>query len=622
MTTDFTEVGLKVGLEFHQRLDTSKLFCNCSSAIQEEHPYTTIVRKLRPASSELGEIDPAAFQEFLRNKTFTYELFHDETCLIECDEQPPNPLNEEALDIALEIALMLNCDVVDEVHVMRKIVIDGSNTTGFQRTAMIAHQGKLKTVHAEVGINGIFLEEEAAGIIGEKGKAHYRLDRLGVPLIEIATDVMQLEPKQVKEVALQLGKFLRVTGKVQRGLGSIRQDLNVSIKHGNRVEIKGVQDIRILDKLIEYEIQRQQNLIELKEELERRKLKKQKPEIQAFSKYFERTKFKIFADTLKKGLKIHAIVLDNFKDILGTELQPGRRFGTELADIAKMYGLGGIIHTDENLSLYGIKQEIDVIRKDLNLSENDTIVMMVGPPPAMEKTFSSIIERINQAFEGVLREVRKANADGTTSFLRVLPGASRLYPETDLEPIYISEKKIQELKNVLPDEPDKVLEKLKSKYKLSEEFADRMVANKNSALFYEICDSIKGIDANIVANTFLNTMVALKREGFNSTKVTEKNLKELFKAVADKKITQKAIPDILKILSREPSKTVADIIKNYGVVSEDEVRKEIKALIVSNKELAKDKYKAENVFMGLLMKKYKGKVEGALISKILKEELK
>ena len=265
---DYEKLGLKMGLEIHQQLNTSKkLFSPCKCRLTDKKPELKILRKLRPTQSELGKIDRAAFEESRRKLQFIYESYDYDTCLVEADEEPPHPLNLEALDISLIIAALLNMTVVDEFHTMRKQVIDGSNTGGFQRTGLVATNGYLDTDYGRVTIENLCLEEDAARRMGEKkGLAIFRLDRLGIPLVEITTDPSIKHPEQVKDVAYQLGQILRST-KVKRGLGTIRQDLNISISEGARVEIKGVQNLDLMPAMVKNEVNRQINLIEIKNEL-------------------------------------------------------------------------------------------------------------------------------------------------------------------------------------------------------------------------------------------------------------------------------------------------------------------------------------------------------------------
>jgi Glu-tRNA(Gln) amidotransferase subunit E-like FAD-binding protein len=261
---DYEKLGFKCGLEIHQQLDTKKLFCNCPSVLRQDEPNFKIKRKLHVVAGESGEVDIAAKHEAEKDKEFVYEAY-DTTCLVELDEMPPYEINKEALETAIQIAIMLNARILPITQIMRKTVIDGSNTSGFQRTTLIAHDGWVITKTGRVGIQSICLEEDAARIIEKKDNYKiFRLDRLGIPLVEIATDPDMKDAEQVKEVALYIGKILR-SCKIRRGIGTIRQDVNVSIRKGERVEIKGFQDPAMMVKTIDTEIKRQLNLIEKKE---------------------------------------------------------------------------------------------------------------------------------------------------------------------------------------------------------------------------------------------------------------------------------------------------------------------------------------------------------------------
>ena len=265
MGIDYKSVKLRVGLELHVQLNTvHKLFCNCSTAMKEKDAERILQRRQHIVASELGDVDRAAQYEFLRHRSFNYQIFPKEVCLVESDEEPPHEVNKEALDVALKIAIMFNCHVPDEIHVMRKTVIDGSNTGGFQRTMIVGMGGWIKYKDKRVEISQISLEEDASAIVpNENGKVTFRLNRLGTPLVEIDTGILEgFLPEEVQEIASMMGLIAKSTGKLKRGLGTIRQDVNVSVKGGNRVEIKGVQDLGLMDKVIEFEANRQLALIQ------------------------------------------------------------------------------------------------------------------------------------------------------------------------------------------------------------------------------------------------------------------------------------------------------------------------------------------------------------------------
>ncbi|MCX6777520.1 MAG: Glu-tRNA(Gln) amidotransferase subunit GatE [Candidatus Micrarchaeota archaeon] len=261
---------MKCGIEIHQRLDTHKLFCNCSSSLSGARGIV-IRRKQRVVAGELGDVDPAALYEYVRDRKIAYQAIEGCSCLVESDDEPPHDLNGEALEIVIEMCLLLNANVVDEIQMMRKTVIDGSNTSGFQRTAIVGMDGGMETSEGKVDITGICLEEESAGILqSDKGLNSFSLDRLGIPLIEIATDASIKSGEHAQEIAKKLGMLLRATGKVQRGIGTIRQDVNVSTERGARVEIKGAQELSLIGKMVDMEVKRQDGLVEVAGELKAR----------------------------------------------------------------------------------------------------------------------------------------------------------------------------------------------------------------------------------------------------------------------------------------------------------------------------------------------------------------
>jgi Glu-tRNA(Gln) amidotransferase subunit E-like FAD-binding protein len=264
---DYEKVGFKCGIEIHNRLSTkTKLFCNCAPRFPGGKLESLIKRKMRAVAGEMGQVDTAALYEYLRNRTFFYQCYDKETCLVETDEEPPRSISKEAMEIALQVAKMLKADIPNEIHIMRKTVVDGSNTSGFQRTAIVGMNGTLDTSQGKVGITNVCLEEESSGIVKQEGgEITYRLDRLGIPLIEVGTAPDIKNPEHAKEVAEKLGMIIRSTGKSQRGIGVTRQDINVSISKGARVEIKGVQELDIIGQLIDGEIKRQQGLLERNE---------------------------------------------------------------------------------------------------------------------------------------------------------------------------------------------------------------------------------------------------------------------------------------------------------------------------------------------------------------------
>jgi len=381
MTTyDYEELGLVAGLEIHQQLDTAtKLFCNCPTRIREPEESTrSLTRYLHPTKSELGEIDEAALEESMVDREFEY-LAYDSTCLVEEDDEPPHRVDREAMEVALEIGQLLDMHVADQVHVMRKIVIDGSNTSGFQRSMLVANDGAIETSEGPVGIEDMLLEEESAQRVEETDDGvRFSLDRLGIPLVEIGTKPDIRSPEQAREAAERIGMLLRSTGKVKRGLGTIRQDVNVSIADGARIELKGVQSLDDIDDIVRNEVRRQVELLDIRDELHERGASVGEP--LDVTEVFDDTESGVIRGALDAGGVVQAVLLEGFDGLVGREIQPDRRLGTELSDYAKRHGAGGIFHTDE-LPAYGVTdEEITALREAAEAGPEDAVAIVADNP--------------------------------------------------------------------------------------------------------------------------------------------------------------------------------------------------------------------------------------------------
>jgi glutamyl-tRNA(Gln) amidotransferase subunit E (EC 6.3.5.7) len=446
---DYRALGLKTGLEIHIQLNTSrKLFCGCPPVLRDDEPHFRVSRRLYVALSELGSVDPAAVWEVRKRRVFVYEGYRDTTCLVELDEEPPHLPDEEALAAAVAVAKMFNAKLYDEIYVMRKTVVDGSNTSGFQRTMLVAHDGRTKVLGYEIAVDTIALEEDAARKMKEEGKyVYYRLDRLGIPLVEISTSPMEYEPQQIEEVAWIIGYGVKVTGRAKRGLGTVRQDVNVSIAGGAKTEIKGVPKLELIPKVVEYEVLRQLNLLRVRDELRNRGAQPPEGGHLDVTDVFRDTKSKVLRRVLDAGGVVYAVKAPGFQKLLGFEVQPGRRLGTELADYVRAWTeLGGLMHSDE-LPGYGITSD-EVRAVEQRLGTNSFILLSGLDPREVAEAVDVVAQRLRQAFEGVPEETRAANPDGTTRFMRPRPGAARMYPETDLPPVRITieiEKKAEEI---------------------------------------------------------------------------------------------------------------------------------------------------------------------------------
>ena len=624
METDYKKIGLRVGFEIHQELDTHKLFCNCPSELRDEGPVMKVIRRLRPTQSELGEVDRAALAEAIKEKGFNYQLYPDTVCLVELDEEPPHSVNEEALDISLEIALLLNAKPVDEVHVMRKIVIDGSNTSGFQRTMLIATGGRAEVEEKSFQIQSICLEEDAARKMGEESEfINYRLDRLGIPLVEIATGPDFSDPQTPAKAALYIGKLLRVTGKVKRGIGTIRQDINISITNGARQEIKGLQELSLISTVIEREVQRQLALLEIRDELRSRKAEVVKGEIVDVTEVFSNTSSRVLRKAIDAGGVVLALKVQKFAGLLGKELQPGRRFGTELSDRAKVYGeVGGIFHTDE-LPSYGIsEEEVKTLKRKVGAEESDAVVFVADLKTKAEAALKAVINRLNEALYGVPEETRRALIDGNTEFMRPLPGAGRMYPETDIPPIPITPARLKRIKNMLPELPEKRRASLVRRYGLSKELAERMRLSDNLSLFEDLVKRTRA-DPTLIATTLEGTLVSLRREGVNVDLINQSALEELFIQVTKGSLAKEAVPEVLRMASQGLG--IQEIIEKLGLsqISVSELEKLVENVVSENRKLVEERgADAVGPLMGILMEKVRGKVDGKQLYNVLEKEIK
>jgi len=472
----FAEIGLKCGVEIHQQLDTHKLFCKCPSELRLDNPDIIAKRRLYAVAGETGKIDIAAAYEESKKREYIYEAYSDTTCEIELDESPPRYVNHEALRIALQIAFLLNAKPLNVTQVMRKTVINGSNTSGFQRTMLIARNGYLTINNKKIRIESIGLEEDAARRVAEtKNSVTFRLDRLGIPLVEIATSPDIANPEEAKIVALKIGEILRAC-KVKRGLGTIRQDVNLSITGGARTEIKGVQEPGLIAKTIEKDIERQLSMIEKNEKIE--------------------------------------------------------------------------------------------------------------------------------------KTVRNALPDGNSKFLRPLPGEARMYPETDLPLVKITEKELEEIKNNLPELKESIVARIEEKIKNSEIIKELISENKVE-LFEELS---KIANPEIVAKTITLTIKSIEaHEKISTEKITKTVLEQIFNALNEKRIIESSIEFILTEICKGES--IDNALAKFKLVeiNQEDIEKEIQNIINSNKGAP------FNALMGHAMAKLKGKADGKKIAEILKK---
>jgi len=506
----------------------------------------------------------------------------------------------------LEVAKFFKMNIVDKVSFMRKIVIDGSNTSGFQRTALIGTGGCIE--ENNVNLSSICLEEDSCKIIKQENsnginKKIYDLSRLGIPLIELATEPDIKTPDQAKEVAEFIGMVLRSTGKVKRGLGTIRQDVNVSIKNGVRVEIKGAQQLDMIPTLIINEILRQDNLNNIYSELRKRHIVISKSNM--ITDLLKNTTSKILRKSLDNNGIIIGIKITNIKGFFKLNIQPDKRFGTEIAGRVKPLGVKGLFHSDE-LPNYGVTQkEVDLIKKELECLEDDGFIIIADEK---DKAISAINE-VKQFLTDLklAKEVRQALPDGTTKFLRPMPGSARMYPETDVPSFEINSELLDSLpKIVLLTQKYKELE---SKYNISlsqgKEFLKEGFDLEKLSLLYS------NLSPKFIVEFLINYPKDIKKR-YGVECDVKKYYKEILQKINDDIISKDAGFEVLLLMSQDLSVDY----EQFKAISEDKIEKIIKSVIDKNKDAP------FNALMGLSMKELKGKTDGKVVNKILNKLIK
>jgi len=627
VTIDPVSLDLKVGLEIHQQLATrSKLFCNCSC--EEAQKYdNSFVRKLRPTQSELGAYDPAAIFEFSKMLTVEYQTALGSSCLVEADEEPPHDVSSDALETALIFSLALRSKVMDEVHVMRKLVIDGSNTTGFQRTMLVASGGYLDIAGKRVGVQSVCLEEDAAKLLGDdKGVRKFGLDRLGVPLVEIALEPVTGKPDEIMQVALTLGRLLRASKRVARGLGSIRQDVNISVQNGAVVEVKGVQQLDQLVKVIEHEMQRQHGLIVIAQKLMERKVDVSKvgDKIEDVTDILDKAQSsKIVKKVLDGGGVFRALRAPGFAEMIGFEPYPDIRIGKELGKLVRFYDLDGVFHSDE-LPNYGITEhEVAAVKSRLQIGNNDAFVIVGGPKDKLGFASDAIISRLQAAISGVPAETRAATPDGKTVFLRPRPGAARMYPETDIPTIPVTGSMLRALEDGVPRSWNEIVDSLAQKYNLNKRLASQIFDSDYLCVFEEISSTTK-VQPTFVASKLTEDLISLQRQGLDASVLADDMIKEIFAKLDVGAIAKESVIVLFEKLMKNEAKTVDEAIKAAGVssISDEELGRGLDRIMGDNMAVVKEKgMDALSTLMGRAMAEYRGKADGQKINAMLKDKL-
>jgi len=616
----YQSIGLMVGIEIHQQLSTGKLFCSCPCILSE-----TVARRfdrlLRPSLSEMGEVDRAALEEAQKKLRFTYEST-DSDCLVEADEEPPHSASDKAIRTTLLFSRMVGATPVDEVEFMRKIVIDGSNTSGFQRTALVSMKGKLDMRGKGIGIDTICLEEDAARRIAEEGQTVvFRIDRLGIPLIEIATAPDMRTPEEAREVAERLGTLLRATRMVRRGIGSIREDLNISITGGARVEIKGAQELGLIPQYVENEVKRQLALIAARDALKKRGIA-EIPGIKVdITGRISKTGSKVMQKAISNGGVVLAVRLPGFSGLMRADENGVKRLGREMALHAKVAGVGGIFHSDE-LPDYGITdEEVEIIRGAVGAGENDGFAIVADSKFKANAAIDRVVLRARQALAGVPEETRDPMPDGTSSYSRPLPGRARMYPETDVPPITVTAELLAEIEELIPELPEEIVKRLQEKHSLSREQAEALVKSGFDSLFDELL--VTGISSKLAARTLINTLPELEGEGLDVGVLTKEVLAGVLERVERGAFSKEGVPQLLKrmIEHGEAAAEAADALRLCGA-SGSQIEGVIDRIVSEKRDFILDRReRAVAPLMGLVMKELRGKADGKLLSDLLERKV-
>ena len=543
---------LKIGVEIHQQLLTDKkLFCNCPAGQYSKTHDAEMLRHMRPTLSEMGTYDGTALMEFKTKKEIIYLLNKGSVCTYEMDDTPPFLINQQALDIAIEIALAFGCHIIDELHVARKQYLDGSIPTGFQRTAIVGVGGSVPFKGRKIRIQQVNIEEDACREVSDVGHTMtLRTDRLGMPLVEIITYPDMHTPEEAAEGIELLGRVMRSTRKVRRGIGSVRQDVNVSIAGGTRIEIKGVPKIGYVPKLVENEALRQKALLELRDELRRRGISARtlRSESRDLTTLIREGGVELLHQQVLQGERIAGIKLSGLGGLLNFEVQPGRNFADEIAGRVRVVACLDqppiLVHTDSFPKYNDSERDLAVIRRATKMGVHDAVVICHGSEDDVATALEEIRLRILEALEGVPSETRQRLDDGNTDFERILPGPDRMYPDTDHPSVKISEQRVQAIQNQLPE---KVWQRQSRYLKLglSPQIAQEMTIHPRNDIFDRIVKDVE-ISPKLAAVVLTQKMKAWRRRGLAVESISDEDLFFVFRELQEGKIDLKDIHRVLQ----------------------------------------------------------------------------
>jgi glutamyl-tRNA(Gln) amidotransferase subunit E len=603
---DYETIGFMAGLEVHQQLRTrSKLFCRCPAGRYVRSYDAEVLRHMRPTLSELGEYDGTALMEFKTRKEIVYQLERGSVCTYEMDDTPPFEVDEEAIKIAIEICLLFDMNLVSELHVMRKQYLDGSIPTGFQRTIMMGLTGSIPFRVPELGVDRaltirqLSLEEDSCREISDRGhRIVFRTDRLGMPLTEVVTEPELRTPEELRAAARLVARLTRRAGRIRRGAGAARQDVNVSVAGGRRIELKGVPSHKVLPRLVHVEAFRQLNLLRVRAELERRGIAEGDlvlPEegdpwesagrVIDASGALRETDFVPLRESLERGETAAALRLPGFGRILSHATQPGVTFAAELADrvrvIACLDARPFLVHCDPDGPDLGRGRWAD-LRRALGADRGDALVVLWGPRRDVETGVREIFIRAREALAGVPAETRQAFRDGTSGFERILPGPDRMYPDTDTPPIPIPDRWIQEIRVGLEERPWVREERYRS-LGLDASSAGRL-ADAPWADLFDILAPAPGVPARRLASALETRLPYHRRRAGRPILPEPERLDPLVRAIESGSIRQEALEAALDRLIEEPAREAGEVLARFS--AEGPVEEELERLVARAAERA------------------------------------
>ena len=613
---DYTDLGFKSGLEIHQQLLTSKkLFCRCPAGQYSDEFNAEILRHMRPTLSELGEYDGTALMEFKTKKEIIYQIHRDTVCTYEMDDTPPFELNHEALDISLEIGLLYGCSMVDEIHIARKQYLDGSIPTGFQRTTIVGVNGSVPYKDRRIGIVQLGLEEDACREVSDVGHLRtYLTDRLGMPLIETVTAADMRTPQEVAEVAEILRRLVRSTGKVRTGAGAARQDVNVSVTGGTRIEIKGVPRIPDIPLLTYNEALRQYNLLKLRDELHQRGITQEtlRSKTEDVTKLVRNTLYQPISNAIGEKLLVYGVLLRGFRGLLRWQTQPDTYFSREISDrvrvVACLTTLPNIIHSDSPSETIS-SSEWQALKKAMSATDDDTMVLVWGNKQDVTTGASEIVIRAREATIGIPSETRQALRDGTNGFERILPGPNRMYPDTDLPPIRISKERLRLTSTQVP-EPFWGRERWYRELKVPQDLVGPLSYSTHADLFGTAVREW-GISPALAAVTLIQLPKRIGKKLGRKVDFSSALLREVLLALRERALAREGVlPALLAVaegngFSREALPPPC---------TEDELNSVIRQCATEMSSVAlHDPGKSQAVLTGLVMAKVRGRIAGSVV---------